>query len=67
MLCFDTGAFHLRYNWQSYTNSACKDQKEGFCHTVVEALLKTGFNEDGITKISGGNFCRIFDTATAGP
>ncbi|TRW23593.1 peptidase M19 [Flavobacterium zepuense] len=48
------------------TNLAWKDQKDGFYPTVVDALLKTGFNESEIVKISGGNFCRIFDAATAG-
>ena len=48
------------------TNLAWKDQKDGFYYVVVDALLKRGFNEDEIGKIGSGNFCRIFDTATAG-
>jgi membrane dipeptidase len=48
------------------TNETWKDQKEGFYYTVVDAMLKTGFTEDEIGKIGGGNFCRIFDAATAG-
>ena len=48
------------------TNEAWQDQKVGFYFAVVDALLKTGFNEDEIGKIGGGNFCRIFDAATAG-
>lgn len=48
------------------TNLAWKDQKEGFYYAVTDALLKTGFTEAEITKIGGGNFCRIFDAATAG-
>lgn len=48
------------------TNLAWKDQKEGFYFTVVDAMLKTGFTEDEIVKIGGGNFCRIFDAATSG-
>lgn len=47
------------------TNLAWKDQSQGFYFTVVEALLKTGFNEDEIGKIVGGNFCRVFDAATS--
>lgn len=46
------------------TNLAWKDQKEGFYFAVVDALLKTGFTEDEIGKIGGGNFCRVFDAAT---
>ncbi len=46
------------------TSLAWKDQKEGFYYTVVDALLKTGFTEDEIGKIGGGNFCRVFDAAT---
>lgn len=48
------------------TNEAWQDQKEGFYYAVVDALLKTGFNADEIGKIGGGNFCRLFDAATAG-
>lgn len=48
------------------TNLAWQDQKEGFYYTVVDAMLKTGFTEDEIVKIGGGNFLRIFDAATSG-
>lgn len=48
------------------TNDVWLDQKEGFYYTVIEAMLKTGFTEDNIGKVGGGNFCRIFDSATAG-
>jgi len=48
------------------TNDAWADQKVGFYYAVVDAMLKTGFNEDEIVKIGGDNFCRIFDTATKG-
>ncbi|SEJ66807.1 membrane dipeptidase [Dyadobacter sp. SG02] len=47
------------------TNFAWADQKTGFYYTVVEALLKAGFNEQEIGKIGGGNYCRLFDAATA--
>jgi membrane dipeptidase len=30
---------------------------------VVEAMLKTGFREDEIAKVGGGNFLRIFGEA----
>ena len=46
------------------TNGAWQDQKDGFYYVVVDAMLKTGFTENEIGKIGGGNFCRIFDAAT---
>ncbi|RZJ67041.1 MAG: peptidase M19 [Flavobacterium sp.] len=46
------------------TNEAWQDQKTGFYYTVVEAMLATGFSEDEIAKIGGGNYCRVFDAAT---
>jgi len=47
------------------TNEAWQDQKEGFYYVVVDAMLKTGFTEEDIAKVGGGNFCRVFDMATA--
>lgn len=46
------------------SNLVWKDQKEGFYYTVVDALLKTGFSENEIAKIGGGNFLRVFKAAT---
>ncbi|MEO6686350.1 MAG: membrane dipeptidase, partial [Dyadobacter sp.] len=48
------------------TNLAWKDQKFGFYYTVVDAMLKIGFTKDEIGKFGGGNFCRLFETATSG-
>lgn len=48
------------------TNEAWQDQKVGFYYAVVDALLKTGFTEDEIGRIGGGNYCRVFDAATKG-
>ena len=48
------------------TNEAWQDQKVGYYYAVVEAMLKTGFTENEIGKIGCGNFCRVFDAATAG-
>jgi len=48
------------------TNQAWQYQKSGFYYTVVDAMLKTGFTPNEIGKIGGGNFCRVFDAATAG-
>ncbi|BAU52715.1 dipeptidase [Mucilaginibacter gotjawali] len=47
------------------TNQAWQDQQKGFYYLVVDALLKTGFTADEIGKAGGGNFCRVFDAATA--
>lgn len=47
------------------TNETWQNQNQGFLYTVVDSLLKVGFNENEIVKISGGNYCRIFDAATA--
>ncbi len=47
------------------TNEAWADQKDGFYYAVVDAMLKTGFNEDEIGKIGGGNYCRLFGDATS--
>jgi hypothetical protein len=30
----------------------------------TDAMLRTSFNENEIGKVGGGNFCRLFDTAT---
>ncbi|WP_220417334.1 dipeptidase [Dyadobacter frigoris] len=49
------------------TNLTWQDQKFGFYYTVVDAMLKIGFTSDEIGKIGGGNFCRVFEAATAGP
>ena len=48
------------------TNLAWQDQTQGFYFVVADAMLKTGFTPDEISKIGGGNFCRVFDATTAG-
>jgi membrane dipeptidase len=48
------------------SNKNWSEQKFGFYYTIVEAMLKVGFNADEIGKIGGGNFCRVFDAATKG-
>jgi membrane dipeptidase len=47
------------------TNLVWQNQTEGFYYAVVGEMLKTGFTEGEITKIGGGNFCSVFDVATA--
>jgi membrane dipeptidase len=48
------------------TNQAWADQTTGFYYVVVDAMLKTGFTQDEIGKIGGGNFLRVFGAAVAG-
>jgi microsomal dipeptidase-like Zn-dependent dipeptidase len=48
------------------TNQAWADQKLGFYYAVVEQMVNQGFAAEEIGKIGGGNFCRVFDAATAG-
>lgn len=48
------------------TNEAWANQKTGFYYAVVDALLQTGFTEEEISKIGGGNYLRLFDAATKG-
>ena len=46
------------------TGRAWKDQQVGFYHAVVAALLQTGFSDEEIAKIGGGNYLRVFAAAT---
>jgi membrane dipeptidase len=48
------------------SNKNWPEQTAGFYYTVVDALLKVGFDEEAIGKIGGGNFCRVFEAATKG-
>jgi membrane dipeptidase len=45
------------------TNQAWQDQTAGFYYVVVDAMLKTGFAQDEIAKIGGGNFLRVLGEA----
>jgi membrane dipeptidase len=45
------------------TNQAWADETAGFYNVVVDAMLKTGFTQDEIGKIGGGNFLRVFGAA----
>jgi membrane dipeptidase len=47
------------------TNEAWANETAGFYYTVVDAMLKTGFNPEEIGKIGGGNFLRVFGLAVA--
>ncbi len=46
------------------TNQSWDNDKDGFLYVVVDALLKNGFTENDILKITGENYCRVFDAAT---
>lgn len=46
------------------TNQRWESTNKGFFYSVVDAMLKTGFTEQEIIQIGGGNLCRIFDKAT---
>jgi membrane dipeptidase len=46
-----------------HTNHVWQDQTAGFYYVVVDAMLKTGFTQDEIGKIAGGNFLRVFGAA----
>ena len=49
-----------------YTNQLWPDENGGFFYAVAGEMLKQGFKADEISKIGGGNFCRVFGQATAG-
>lgn len=46
------------------TNQAWADQKLGFYYAVVSEMVKQGFTDDEISKVGGGNFCRVFGQVT---
>jgi membrane dipeptidase len=48
------------------TNKAWPGLTGGFFPAVVGEMLLQGFTPDEITKVGGGNFCRIFGKVTAG-
>jgi membrane dipeptidase len=49
-----------------YTNQIWPDENGGFFYAVAGEMLKQGFTPDEISKIGGGNFCRVFTKVTAG-
>lgn len=59
---FRPGQQHARVGER--TNEAWGGETAGFYYTVVDAMLKTGFTPDEISKIGGGNYLRIFGEAT---
>ena len=48
-----------------YTNKIWPDENGGFFYAVAGEMLKQGFTPEEVGEIGGGNFCRVFDKATA--
>ncbi len=48
------------------TNSVWPSLTGGFFHAVVGEMLLQGFTPDDISKVGGGNYCRVFGKVTAG-
>jgi membrane dipeptidase len=49
------------------TNKAWPGLTGGFFYALVGEMLLQGFTNDDIGKVGGGNYCRVFGKATAGP
>jgi len=43
------------------TNHIWPDQRSGFVYAIVDEMLRQGFMAAEISKIVGGNFCRVFN------
>ena len=50
----------------SGTNRAWPEMTSGFFYAVVGEMLHQGFTDGEISKVGGGNYCRVFGQATAG-
>ncbi len=48
------------------TNRAYANLKGGFFPAVVGEMLRQGFTGDDVSKVGGGNYCRVFGIVTAG-
>ncbi|MEO8070098.1 MAG: membrane dipeptidase [Acidobacteriota bacterium] len=46
------------------TNTMWPDESGGFLYAVAGKMLQQGVTPDDISKIAGGNFCRVFAKAT---
>jgi membrane dipeptidase len=47
------------------TNEAWPGLNGTFFPVVVEEMLRQGFTPEDITKVGGGNYCRVFGKATS--
>lgn len=45
-------------------NHVWNDEEDNFYHSVIRCLVKEGFSEEEIGKLTSGNFCRLFEEAT---
>jgi membrane dipeptidase len=48
------------------TNTAWPGLTQGFFNAVAGEMLRQGFTAGDISKVGGGNFCRVFGKVTAG-
>ena len=46
------------------TNQALPDLTGGFFYAVAGEMLRQGFTPDQISKVGGGNYCRVFGNVT---
>ncbi len=49
---------------RTYTNAIWKGETRGFFPAVAAEMLNVGFTPEEVTKIGGGNFCRLFGKVT---
>jgi membrane dipeptidase len=56
----------LSSRWGGGTNRAWPGLTRGFIPIVVGEMLRQGFTPDEISKVGGGNYCRVFGKVTAG-
>lgn len=50
---------------RTYTNAIWKGETRGFFPAVSAEMLSAGFTPEEVSKIGGGNFCRVFGKVTA--
>jgi membrane dipeptidase len=49
-----------------YINQIWPDENGGFFYAVAGEMLRQGFTPDEVSKVGGGNFCRVFAKVTVG-
>ena len=50
---------------RQYTNAIFKGETRGFFPAVAAEMLSAGMTVEEVSKIGGGNFCRVFGKVTA--
>jgi membrane dipeptidase len=48
------------------TNTMWPDENTGFLYAISAEMLAQGFHAEEVSKIAGGNYCRIFNMVTRG-